>query len=158
MASFASWRSAAILFMKNKRLELLQNLIKKLTGAVQMMHRGQCLSFEGLALRKQEMMILFFIYENQGVSSVKDIAKFLNVTSGAVTQFTDGLVEKKLVKREASLVDRRSVNIKLAGNVKKEFGRFKKKYLESASLAFSGLSDKELEQFIELAGKIKAAN
>jgi DNA-binding MarR family transcriptional regulator len=119
------------------------------------MHKEQCFSFDGLVLKRQQMMILVFIYENKGVSSVKEIAKFLNVTSGAVTQFTDVLVEQKLVKREESLLDRRSVNIKLTPSVEKDFSNFKKKYLEVASKSFSGLSDKEISQFAKLVEKIK---
>jgi DNA-binding MarR family transcriptional regulator len=141
--------------MIRNRQELLQHLIEKLTKAMHSMHKDQCYSFGGSVLGKQQIMILLFIYENKGVSSVKEIAKFLNVTSGAITQFTDGLVEKKLVKREESSLDRRSVNIKLTTSAEKDFNNFKKKYIESATKSFSGLSDKELELFISLVEKIK---
>jgi len=144
--------------MENKRHKILQELITKLTKVIHSTHKEQCFSFDGIALRRQEMVILFFIYEKKGAASVKEIAKFINVTSGAVTQFIDGLVEKKLVKRETDLIDRRQVNIKLMPNVKNDFVNFKKKFIESFSQSFSGLSDVELQQLIRLLTKVKIAN
>jgi DNA-binding MarR family transcriptional regulator len=144
--------------MKNKRQRLLQDLIEKLTQMFQSLHKNQRFSFDGLVLSRQQMMMLFFIYENKGVSSVKEIAKFLNVTSGAVTQFADGLVEQKLVRREVSPLDRRIVNIKLSGNVKKDFNNFKREYIELANKSFAGLNDEELRQFVGLLEKINRAN
>ncbi|MFA6416791.1 MAG: MarR family winged helix-turn-helix transcriptional regulator [Patescibacteria group bacterium] len=144
--------------MKDERQKLLQALIQKLTEVFQSTHKDHCFSFDGLALRRQEMMILFFLNEKQGQASVKEIAKFLNVTSGAVTQFTDGLVDKKLVERKADLIDRRQVNIKLMPNVKNDFGSFKNKYLESISESFSILSDSELQQLIKLLEKVSSTN
>ncbi len=144
--------------MKDERQKLLQALIQNLTEVFRSTHKDHCFSFDGLALRRQEMMILFFLNEKQGQASVKEIAKFLNVTSGAVTQFTDGLVDKKLVERKADLIDRRQVNIKLMPNVKNDFGSFKNKYLESISESFSILSDSELQQLIKLLEKVRGSN
>ncbi len=144
--------------MVNKRQELLKDLIEKLSRAIHAIHSEQCFSFGNNTLRKQEIMILFFIYENKGVSSVKDLANFLHVTSGAITQFTDGLVEKKIVQREENSEDRRSINIKLTAGSEKMIVDFRKKYIESASKSFDFFSDSELEKFIKLIEKIKTNN
>jgi len=142
--------------MTDKRQKLLQNMIEKLSQALRDMHKGQSFPLGDFMLGKQQIMILFFIDEQKGATSVKEVAKYLQVTPGAITQFVDGLVEKKLVKREENLADRRSINIKLTEATKKRFNDFKKKYLASASKAFSGFSDQELEQFTELIKKMKA--
>jgi DNA-binding MarR family transcriptional regulator len=140
--------------MEDGRQKLLQELIQKLTEVFQSTHKDHCFSFDGLALRRQEMMILFFINKKNGQASVKEIAKFLNVTSGAITQFTDGLVEKKLVEREADVSDRRLVNIKLAPKVKNDFGHFKDKFIESFNELFSSLSDGEILKLTALLAKV----
>ncbi len=140
----------------NNRQEILQSLIEKLTRATHCMHTEHGFPFGSFMLRKQQIMILFFIYEKKEAASVKEIANFLHVTSGAVTQFVDGLVDKKLVKREENLLDRRSINIKLTEDTKNKFNDFRKNYLNNASQAFSSLSDEELSQFLELVKKIKA--
>lgn len=144
--------------MINKRPELLRDLLEKLSRAIHSMHKDQGFPFGDSLLGKQQVMILFFIYENKGVSSVKDIAKFLGVTSGAVTQFIDGLVNKKIVQREENSKDRRSINIKLTVNSEKIINNFRRKYFESASHSFDFFSDKELKQFIKLVEKIKTAD
>jgi DNA-binding MarR family transcriptional regulator len=119
------------------------------------MHSEQRFPFGDCLLSKQQVMILFFVYENKGEASVKEVAKFLHVTSGAITQFVDCLVDKKIVKREVNVVDRRSTNIKLTLSTEKKFDNFRKKYLKTASEAFDILNDRELEQFITLVEKIK---
>lgn len=142
--------------MVNKRQELLQDLIEKLTRALHNVHTAKSFPFGDRLLGKQQIMILFFVYENKGEASVKDLARFLQVTPGAITQFIDGLVEKKIVRRQANVSDRRGVNIKLTVDTEKKFNNFRKQYLASTSRSFRGLSDKELKEFIALANKIKA--
>ena len=137
------------------RKELLQILIENLTKALHTMNTGNSFPFGKLMLTKQQIMILFFIYEKKDTTSVKEIATFLNVTPGAVTQLVDGLVEKKLVQREKNLLDGRIINIQLTTNTERQFNKFKKNYLETASKSFDSLSDKELGQFIKLIQKIK---
>jgi DNA-binding MarR family transcriptional regulator len=137
------------------RPELLQTLIENLTKAIHSMNTGNSFPFGNLMLKKQQIMILFFIYEKKDVASVKDIATFLNVTPGAITQLVDNLVEKKLVKREKNINDGRIINITLTANTEKQFNKFKNDYLETASKSFNKLSDQELKQFIKLIQKIK---
>jgi len=137
------------------RQELLQVLIEKFAKKAHGMNSGQSFPFGNCILRKQQIMILFFVFEKKEATPVKEIAKFLNVTPGAVTQFVDTLVEQKLVKREESLVDRRSINIRLTDLTEKEFNDFWKKYLINASKAFVNFNDKDLTQFTRLLEKIK---
>ena len=111
--------------------------------------------FGDCMLKKQQIMILFFIYDKKSAVSVKDIARFLHVTSGAITQFVDGLVERRLVKREENQGDRRVINIKLMPNTEKQFNNFKNKYIATASKSFNQFSDQELEQLTKLLEKIK---
>lgn len=141
--------------MINNRKELLKTLIEKLIGTIHNMNMGQSFPLGDCLLNKQQIMVIFFIYKNKSEASVKEIAEFLHVTSGAVTQLVDYLVENKIVKREENSADRRSVNIKLTAGTEKKFNNFKKKYLESVSKSFNFLSDRELTQFIKLVEKIK---
>lgn len=142
-------------YMQNNRQELLQDVIEKFTQVVHGMHANQSFPFGDCLLGRQQLMILFFVFEKKGSASVKELAKFLRVTPGAVTQFIDALVDKKLVKREENLNDRRSINIKLTNYAEKEFNTFKKKYFINAGKAFISLNDKELKQFTKLLDKIK---
>jgi DNA-binding MarR family transcriptional regulator len=140
------------------RPELLQTLIENLTKAIHSMNTGNSFPFGNLMLKRQQIMILFFIYEKKEATSVKDIAAFLNVTPGAITQLVDNLVEKKLVRREKNINDGRIINIILTPHTEKQFNKFKNDYLETASKSFNKLSDQELGQFIKLIQKIQVPN
>lgn len=144
--------------MINNREELLKTLIEKLTRTIHNINAAQSFPFGDCLLSKQQIMIVFFIYDHKSEASVKEIAKFLHVTSGAVTQFVDSLVDNKIVKREENSSDRRSVNIKLTADTEKQFTNFRKKYFASASKSFAAINDQELKQFIDLVEKIKVVN
>ena len=144
--------------MINNREELLKTLIEKLTRTSHNINAAQSFPFGDCLLSKQQIMIVFFIYDHKSEASVKEIAKFLHVTSGAVTQFVDSLVDNKIVKREENSSDRRSVNIKLTADTEKQFTNFRKKYFASASKSFAAINDQELKQFIDLVEKIKVVN
>jgi DNA-binding MarR family transcriptional regulator len=141
--------------MNNSRQKLLQELIDKFTRTIHSMHKGQSFPFGDFVLSQQQGAILFFLFNKKNESSVKEIAKFLHVTSGAITQFIDGLIEKKLVKREENLSDRRVIDIKLTETTKNQFDDFKKKYFANASRAFGELNDIEIKQLIKLINKVK---
>jgi DNA-binding MarR family transcriptional regulator len=144
--------------MPDKREELLQSLIEKMVNVMKSMHAKHGFSFGEFKLSRPQAMILFFIAKNrEGVSS-KDLAVFLNVTSGAITQFVDALVEKKLVRREEDSKDRRILRMTLTESAKEKFTAFRKNYYKSVKPLFNGFSEKEINQFILLLNKINTKN
>lgn len=140
---------------KNKREKLLQTLITKLTQVIKKMHRGKNFPFGNFVLSRQQVMILFFIAEKKEGEAVKDLAKFLRVTPGAITQFIDILVTYKLVQRKTDIHDHRLIRIKLSPKARIKFKKFKTDYFNSISSAFKTFQTKELQEFIKLIKKIK---
>jgi DNA-binding MarR family transcriptional regulator len=121
------------------------------------MHAKQGFPFGEFKLSRPQAMILFFIAKNKEGASSKDLAAFLNVTSGAITQFIDALVEKELVKREEDPKDRRILRMTLTESAKERFDAFKKNYHKSANPLFDGFSENEINQFIFLLNKINTS-
>lgn len=119
------------------------------------MHSINDLPFADLQLSRPQFMILFFIAPKKIGATVKELAGFLRVTPGAVTQFTDTLIEKKLVSRSAGSGDRRIISVKITSSAKKQFSRFKKEYFKNIGGSFCNLSTAEIQQFIGLVEKIK---
>jgi len=142
--------------MIKNRQEILCSLIERLHQALKEMHNGQNFPFGEFKLNPQQVMVLFFIAGKKEGVSVKELAKLVRVTPGAVTQFIDIFVEKKLVKRKINPDDRRVVNIKLTPTAEKKFSNFKKSYFLVASRVFEDFSFTDLEKFNELLGKIKS--
>lgn len=142
--------------MKINREEILHTLIEKLHHALKEMHAGQSFPFGDYILSRQQVVILFCIAEKEKGVSVKDLTELMHVTPGAVTQFIDSLVEKKLVIREVGAKDRRSIIIKLTPLAKKQFKDFKCTYFSTVSQVFEDFSLADLEQFGLLLEKIKS--
>jgi DNA-binding MarR family transcriptional regulator len=140
--------------MAKKREELLQSLMEKIGTVMKSIHAKHGFPFGELKLSRPEVMLLFFISRKSGGVSSKDLTSFLHVTSGAITQFIDGLEEKKLVKRDEDPKDRRILRISLTETAKNEFTVFKKNYYRSVSPLFRRLDEKEIKQFIGLLDKI----
>lgn len=141
--------------MSKKREELLQKLIEKMMSVMKSMHAGHCFPFGELKLSRPQVSIIFFISKNKDGVSAKELAEFLNVTSGAITQFIDPLVNDKLLKREEDAKDRRIIRITLTKLAKDKMVAFKKKYNKSMSASFKKFSEIEISQFISLFNKIE---
>jgi DNA-binding MarR family transcriptional regulator len=141
--------------MSKSREELLRALVEKLGYVMRGMHTGQGFRFAEFMVGPPQVRILFRIASKPEGVSVKELAEVLSVTSGAVTQFVDALVEKGLVRREEDLDDRRLLRIKLTEYAHNNFKEFKKDYFESVSRVFDSLSDEEIQQ---LTGLLMKAN
>jgi len=134
---------------------MLRSLLEKLHYALKEMHSGQSFPFGDYLLNHQQVVILFCVGEKEKGVPVKELTALMHVTPGAVTQFVDVLVKKKLVVREIDFSDRRSINIKLTPLAKKQFTKFKKNYFFEVSQVFREFNLSELEQFSSLLEKIK---
>lgn len=97
--------------------------------------------------------VLVFI-EQQGSSTVKEIAKELGITSSATTQLVDGLVSAGYVSRETHTVDRRSVLLTLSPTIKTKIDKMKKQVLKKFLTFFDALNDTELNHYSLLTSKI----
>lgn len=136
------------------REELMQSLTEKLGCVWRGIHTGQSFPFGEFTLGTSHVRILFFVARKKEGVSVKDLAEMLGVTSGAVTQFVDGLVKKALVRREEDPEDRRILRIKLTELTESKFKQFRKDYFTSVSRVFDTLSDEEIKQLIRLLTRI----
>lgn len=98
--------------------------------------------------------MLFLLASFTDGLNVKELAQKLNVTSGAITQSTDSLVEKELVVREIDTKDHRFLHLKLTPKARKLFDTFKNNYSRMIDPAFSILTDEELAQLDILISKV----
>lgn len=108
---------------------------------------------EEFNLNGSDMMVLFFVAHHSKGSTTKDIAESLNITSGAVTQFVDSLINKDLVKIENNLTDRRTHKIILSKNAQSILKKLKKQYLEQFKNRFSTFSVEDLKIMVKLMSK-----
>jgi DNA-binding MarR family transcriptional regulator len=141
--------------MSKSREELLRALMERLGTVMRGMHGGQGFKCGGFAVGMPHVRILFRLANKPEGVSVKEMAEAMAVTSGAVTQFIDSLVEKGLVRREEDRDDRRLLRIKLTEYANDNIMEFKKDYFASVSRVFNSLSDDEV---LQLTGLLMKAN
>ena len=140
--------------MNKTRTQLLEQLLNHLGYIAKRISAPHGFSFDDIVLTKPQVNIFFFVAYHEDGASVKDIAKFLGVTKGAVTQFIDTLVKKNLVKREEDTRDRRLQRIKLTEFAESRFEQFKKSYYTSLNTLFDNLTDEEIKQLVSLFEKL----
>src|ERR1019366_9682838 len=70
--------------------------------------------FKKHELSSSQLRLLFLVGHRLDGSTVKEVADYLGVTSGAVTQLIDELVKKGFVDRSEDLIDRRVIRVKLS--------------------------------------------
>jgi DNA-binding MarR family transcriptional regulator len=141
--------------MGKSREELLRALVEKLVLVMRGMHSGQGFRFAEFTVGPPQVRILFRIASKPEGVSVKELAEVLSVTSGAVTQFIDALVEKGLVRREEDRDDRRLLRIRMTEYAYDNFKEFKREYFASVSRVFDSLSDEEI---LQVTGLLTKAN
>lgn len=106
------------------------------------------------SLNKPQTDIMFFVANSKNGQTVTELASLLHVTSGAITQFTNDLVQKKLIVREEHKQDRRYITLRLYPSAKDKFEKFKKAYFTTVNPLFVNLKDDELQLLLKLMGKI----
>jgi DNA-binding MarR family transcriptional regulator len=138
--------------MDINRAELIQTLVQRMMAIMRhVRHPGP--PPEPL-LSPPQVHLLFIIGRRKEGISVKELADISSVTPGAITQFVDALVEHGLVAREGDPNDRRIVRLKLTGQARSHFEKFRNEHLESMSKIFEALTDEEIKQLTALITKI----
>jgi len=149
--------SVSINFMAKQREQLLHDILEKIIKLLKNTHMGT-FPFKDYNISRPQAGLLFHLIKTKedGVS-MKELAEHLCVTSGAITQLIDDLVEKKLLVREHDVNDRRTVKVKLTPESLAHFHVFKQKYFKAISPSFDNLTDEELKTLQKLTEKIKLA-
>ena len=142
--------------MDKTREDLLQTLVQRMMSV--MRHVRHVNPLEEPMLSPAHVHLLFAIGGKKEGISVKELAEGISVTPGAITQFTDTLVEKGLVTREGDPNDRRIVRLKLTQLAKNQFEKFRKAHLASFCRVFDVLSDDEIKQLTALISRIDNAH
>ena len=138
--------------MKNRKPQ-----IEELLEGMSAMRRN--MSFRGLETSKMPRITpsqwgVVMLIGQRGSASIKEVATALHMTSSAVTQLVDGLVENGYVERVERAEDRRLVTLTLSKKTKNQLDKMKghmvKRFLET----FEVLTDDEFDQFCILQKKL----
>jgi len=96
--------------------------------------------------------ILLYVSEN-GPTTMKNIASWLNITPPSASVLIDNLVKKKLVTRFSSEKDRRTVYIKLGEDAHKFLVKLRQKKITLFKKMLDKLSKEEKENLVHILNK-----
>ena len=116
--------------------------------------KQQASEFYKLKVTVPQLGILEFLHRSGG-SNMSDIARYMNVTTAAMTGIVDRLVRDGYVMREHDDNDRRIVRIKLTakgGSVVRSMIERKRRF---TAKIFSTLSHSEREEYLKILTRIR---
>jgi len=106
-----------------------------------------------ISITPSQGLVLDFIYKND-LTNAKKVADSLNITSSAVTQLINGLVEKRYLIRKENPKDRRFSQLSLSKKAYDFFKKFHNRIVDRGIEIFSVLTDDDLTQYVNLNKKI----
>lgn len=103
-------------------------------------------------LTRPQLELLISLKETPQTTS--SLANKFYITSSAVSQMVDQLIEKKLVERVESVNDRRVAHIQLSENGTVLFANIHHKFLNHLEEKFKTVSIKEIEELLTIIRKV----
>ncbi|WP_337860600.1 MarR family transcriptional regulator [Ferroplasma sp.] len=89
-----------------------------------------------------------------GPKNMKYLADRLSLAKGWVTDITDGLESKGLIRRVHSKEDRRVINIEITENGTKTYNKIEEMIKKIISDSISSLPENDIENLCDILGKI----
>lgn len=115
-------------------------------------HQGN--EFHKLKVTMPQFFVLEFLHRS-GECNMGDIAKFINVTTAAITGIVDRLVRDGYALRAGDLKDRRIVKIKLTVKGAKVVRDMIERRKQVSIRMFGMISQKERAQYLKILMRIK---
>jgi len=103
-----------------------------------------------------QRFIMEFLDRNQG-SKMKDLARFMNVTTAAATGIIERLVRDGYVVRVFDPNDRRIIRVRLTSKGSELVKRFDRQRRLTVIRVFGKISEKDREDYLRILGQIKDA-
>ena len=138
---------------QSNRTQLLEELIELLHVLGRHIGPGREQIIFKSELNHAQLKFLYFVSTDVKVTIPK-LIELSNTTPGAVTQITDGLIDKGFLQRDRDELDKRRVYITFSPLGKKKFEKMKGMHIKFLQSLFGILTDIELEQLISIQRKL----
>lgn len=136
--------------MEKKALSEFADKVAKIWPAVtKEFIKSQAMDFHKIKITMPQYFVLEFLSHGDE-SKMTDIAKFINVSTAALTQVTNRLVRDGYVMRIKDPSDRRIIRIKLTAKGTRTVTDIVGKRKEMVMKMFSVISSEEREQYLRI--------
>lgn len=121
------------------------------------MHKHRMPLFGDKTIGRAQIEILMMLMHCEESPTMRELAIYLNVTGGAMTQIIAPLLKKQLVEKVADEKDRRVTRIVLTSAAKELITKAKKEYVTAIAPAFDVLSGDDVEVLARILSKLALA-
>lgn len=142
--------------MSQNREKLIEAIMDSLGEAKKSLQGGFGEAGSGFGM--PHFMLMRKLIDQPDGLSISELAEASHVTSGAVSQFSELLVERGLIERVEDPKDRRIVRLKLTAKAKAKVKQKSELHRQRLGGLFTNLSDTELAQLAELVKKLRFDN
>ena len=108
---------------------------------------------DGKQLPASQAELLVVIAREEPVQ-LKDLAKHMQLTPGAITQLVEPLEQRGLIRREPSTTDRRIINVVMTEAGFHSMAACRKQHGDMMKHVVSVLTDEELKTMLSIQGKM----
>ena len=133
----------------NDRQQLFSEFFGTMIRVRKILDQAFGLSGENKVSSMLQMQALEHIQQNSKITA-GELASHLHMSSSALTQLTDRMIDAELISREHCLSDRRSVCLSLTSSGKKQFRERMKLIKTETSKILEPISDKDLSQIVRI--------
>ena len=135
------------------RQEIISQLFDTMDIAKRSMHGHFQAVMQGSDLTRPQLELLFSIKHHDGPTS-RELATYLHVSPGAVSQILEGLDEQQLIERQIDPSDRRRQVLRVSASGKAVIKRIETRRRQMMERVMQGLSDDELLVWLAIQRKI----
>lgn len=131
----------------------LQEVYGNFTTMRRLMARRLHKFSDGQQLPPSQAELLAVIAREEPVQ-LKDLAKHMQLTPGAITQLVEPLEQRGFIRREPSLTDRRIITVVMTEAGFHTMSAFRKQHGDMMKHVVSVLTDEEIKTMLSIQGKM----
>lgn len=139
--------------MSNSKQQLIERFFATTIEIRRIIDRISNISIEDKVATMLQMQALTYLKDRPKIT-VGEFGSELHMSSSAIAQFTDRLVNSKFVIREADSFDRRIVRLRLTSDGEKELVKLHIKMLEKINKFASYISSEDLETIVNVQSRV----
>lgn len=118
-----------------------------------LMEKQSCISYNKKIVPRLQFFALKVISEEKKIT-IGELAEILSMSSGAVAQLVERLIEKRWVVKEIDEKDKRISHLLLTKEGEKEISKMEMIFQKKMTAMLSLISEKDLEYMLEIFKKL----
>lgn len=138
------------------KIDDIQNILEAFAalGRRFHMHKHRLPIFRDGTIGKAQMEVMMLLVRRSAPPTMREVAKELRITSGAVTQIIAPLLTKDFIQKQADANDKRITRLVLTRKARTLMIKMKSHYVRALTPAFASLSTGDVRSLARILSKL----